>query len=396
MNILFINDIPFNPIAGGLERVTDVLAKELSRRGYIIYYLYKRLTNSQLYLLSYDFPVQLYELPNYGLFENEENVAYYKYLQSHLKIDVVINQRGLCGMFNSFLPITQTKVISVIHSVPDADVLIFLSKLEDLSTPPCVAFKKFIKKLFRSWVTSYWRRKALVDLENKYNELVLYSDAIVMLTDGYIDEIKRLICVHSKSKFAAIPNPNTFNVLDVDLKEKENVVLYVGRLTKLEKEPLRMLRIWEYLGSKHKNWKLMIVGEGDEKNKMQEFVERRGLKNVIFEGRQYNVSQYYRIASFVCLTSNFEGWGMVLTEGMQYGCIPLTFNNYDAAHVIIDDGLNGCLIPAFNLKRYAMRLSELMSDENRRVEMSKAAIEKVKEFSVENIVDKWENLLNNL
>ena len=87
---------------------------------------------------------------------------------------------------------------------------------------------------------------------------------------------------------------------------------------------------------------------------------------------------------------------MVLTEGMQYGCIPFTFNNYGAAYEIIDDGINGCLIPAYNLKKYASRLSELMSDEERRYRMSMAAIEKVKIFSSEIIADKWDMLFRSL
>ena len=87
---------------------------------------------------------------------------------------------------------------------------------------------------------------------------------------------------------------------------------------------------------------------------------------------------------------------MVLTEGMQYGCIPITFNNYGAASDIIDDNINGCLIPAFDLEQYAARLSELMSNDNKRIEMSKAAIEKVKLFSVENTANKWEKLFQSL
>ena len=39
MNILFVSDSPFNPILGGLERVTDVLARELQNRGHTINYL---------------------------------------------------------------------------------------------------------------------------------------------------------------------------------------------------------------------------------------------------------------------------------------------------------------------------------------------------------------------
>ena len=129
---------------------------------------------------------------------------------------------------------------------------------------------------------------------------------------------------------------------------------------------------------------------------MEDYVKDHKLGNVIFEGRQTDVAKYYAKASFICLTSNFEGWGMALTEGMQYGCIPFTFNNYGASSEMIDDGINGCLIPAYDLKIYASRLQELMSDEGRRLKMSKASMDKVKKFSVKNVADEWERLFNAL
>lgn len=60
MNILFVNDIPFNPIGGGLERVTDILTKEQLRRGHTIYYLYCKLRPKRQILLDYQFPVRVY------------------------------------------------------------------------------------------------------------------------------------------------------------------------------------------------------------------------------------------------------------------------------------------------------------------------------------------------
>lgn len=125
---------------------------------------------------------------------------------------------------------------------------------------------------------------------------------------------------------------------------------------------------------------------------MYDYVKEHSLNNVYFEGRQLNVAKYYKEASFVCLTFNFKGWGMALTEGMQYGCIPFTFNNFGAASDIIDDGINGCLIPTFDIKIYANRLSMLIRDDIKRTEMSIVAVEKVKLFSVENIANRWEEL----
>ena len=396
MNILFVNDIPFNPIGGGIERVTDVLAKGLIKRGYKVYYLCGKLPQSKQYLLNYDFPAQLYQLPQFGLFENEDNILYYKNLQDELEIDVVVNQRGLGGWFNGLLPITQTKIVSVIHSVPDGEVRMFLNKLVELTVPPFEKIKKFIKIKLSSVIKAYWKRKALEDAKTYYNELAQYSDVIVTLSRGDIDMLNRLIGITKKTKIINIPNPNTFDQINTISEPKKKILLYVGRLEKTQKEPLRLLKIWNILHKKHPDWQLKIVGDGEERNAMKNYVESQKINNVFFKGRKVDVSKYYREASFVCLTSNFEGWGMSLTEGMQYGCVPFTFGNYGAAYEIIDDGVNGCIIPAFDIKLYARRLSELMENKDKCMAMSKAAIEKVQLFSVEEIVDKWEEMLNSL
>ena len=125
---------------------------------------------------------------------------------------------------------------------------------------------------------------------------------------------------------------------------------------------------------------------------MERYTSRRGIERVFFEGQQTNVEKYYKKASFICLTSQFEGWGMSLTEGMSFGCIPFTFDNYGAAYDIVDDNINGCLIHAFDLNEYANRLSVLMDDSSKREELSNAAREKSQMFSISTVVDKWENL----
>lgn len=389
MNILFVNDIPFNPIGGGLERVTDILTKELQKRGHTIYYLCCKLASRRQFLLDYNFPAEVYQLPCDGLFDIDENITFYKSLLSDLEVDVVINQRGLGGQFNELLPYTSAKIISIIHSIPEGNIILHLNSIITRTVPPFVNLKKIVKKAF----PVFWKWRMHRDTKRLYYDLSQHSNAIVTLSEKYISSLEKFIKKPYNARITSIPNPNTFNTIEVSFDLKGKTVLYVGRLTKLEKEPLRLLKIWKYLHKKHQDWQLVIVGEGDEKDNMITFTKEHQLNNVYFEGSQSDVSQYYQRASFVCLTSNFEGWGMVLTEGMQYGCIPFTFNNYGAAFDIIDDGINGCLIPAFNLKKYASRLSELMSNENKRHKMAEAAIEKVKVFSVENVADKWEQLL---
>ena len=159
---------------------------------------------------------------------------------------------------------------------------------------------------------------------------------------------------------------------------------------------MRIIKIWQKLYRKHPDWKLQIVGDGPERSRMEAYVKSKGIERVEFEGAQTNVEQYYKKASFVCLTSQFEGWGMTLTEGMSFGCIPFTFNSYGAASDIVDDNINGCLVSPFDLNEYAEKLSYLMCNANQRKRMALEAQIKVQQFSVSNVVDKWETLFNSI
>jgi len=395
MNILFVNNNPANPEAGGIERVTDVLTKEFIKRGHKVYYLCEKINKSYDWLLNYNFPAILYQLPSYGRFNIKENAIFFKSLLADLNIDVVVNQRGLGGWYNDMLPLADVKIISVIHNRADATIIEYPKIIIDRTSPPCVRIKKIIKTILYPIISAYWRHRIISDVTRSYQDLVKYSDIVLTLSQQDSAIVKEIVGNSHNAKVIYMPNPNSFDNIVLD-SNKKKLVLYVGRLNKSDKNPMRLLEIWKFIYKEHSDWKLVIVGEGEEKCKMQNYVKKCEMTNVHFKSRQANVVSYYNDADIVCLVSNFEGWGMSLTEGMQYGCIPITFDSYGAAREIIDDGVNGCLIPAFRIKEYANRLSELMDDKEKRVRMAKNAQEKVKAFSAEIIADQWEKLLVNL
>ena len=399
MRILFVNNIPFNPVLGGIGRVTDILTKGLLvKGGYEIYYLCGKVEPQDNYQLNYDYPVPLYTLPESVFKDSEINQDFYKHLLEELEIDVVVNQRGLGSGFDKMMEIGNVKKVCVLHTKPNAKINHDLSRMLLFSNTPKEQIKKYIKVLLYPYFYIRIKYKAKQYLKSIYRELVRYSDAIVLLSDNDKKEFLSNGIDMGDKILCGIPNPNTFSNVNnkVSIESKENIVLYVGRLDPFDKNVMALIKVWEKLHQKHPMWKLVLVGDGADKNRIEEYVEEKSIRNVYLEGLRDNVADYYSKASFICLTSNFEGWGMALTEGMQYGCIPFTFNNYGAASDIIDDGINGCLIPAYDLDKYAFRLSEIMLDTDRRLKMSMAAIEKVENFSVENVADMWNKLFQRL
>lgn len=393
--ILFVNERPFNPILGGIERVTDILAHTLSDRGYIVYYLCGKIESGLEPYMNYSFPAKQYTLPESGLFHSDINLDYYTSLLEELSIDIVINQRGLGGGFNKILPLGSAKKISVLHSIPNSEINHNIARILLFSKEPKEQLKKYTKACL--YPIFYYRAilKAKIRLRKAYKELAQHSDAIVLLSKNDVKGLLSNGIRHCHSIIHAIPNPNTFQVKEENYyKEKENIILYVGRLDPFEKNVLCLVKIWKQLYKKFPEWKLMLVGDGPDRDRITEYIRKKSIKNILLEGAQRDVLPYYRKASFICLTSYYEGWGMTLTEGMTYGCIPFTFNNYGAASDIIDDGINGCLINAFEVKHYAKRLSELMINKEERIRMSRAAVEKAKIFSAENVADEWEKLFS--
>ena len=87
---------------------------------------------------------------------------------------------------------------------------------------------------------------------------------------------------------------------------------------------------------------------------------------------------------------------MVLTEAMSFGTIPFAFDSYSAVHDIIEDGKTGVLVKPFSINEYANKLASLMSDEDERNRMSANCITDVTRFSLDNIVNQWEDLFKSL
>lgn len=392
MNILFVNNIPFNPCLGGIERVTDILSKELIKNGYHIYYLCGYIDDKLRSMLDYEFPCPIYILPEPGLYKSTQNLLFYKSLITKLNIDIVINQRGLNSIQNEIL-IPEVKTVSVLHSIPNCYMNYILQNI--LSHPKSLkGYLKYILKIITyPYIYRIRKNEQLSKLSKQYTYITKESDAVVLLSNKYKADFLSHIQIPSRI-IKGIPNPNSFPSQNIDYALKEKNILYVGRLDNIEKNPIRLLKIWKHLYKKHKDWKLVIVGDGEAKPNMIEFISRNNLKNIKFEGLQNNLEDYYKKASFICITSNFEGWAMSLTEGMIFGCIPFTFNCYGAASDIIDDNVNGCLIKPFNLKDYAKRLSELMSDEKKRYNMALNAKKKVEIFDVSNVIKEWLSLFS--
>lgn len=391
MNILFIAAREVNPQIGGIERVTYTLTEQWIQMGLNVYWL--ALEKSRWSPLDENLIVDQYFLPNSQDIQSDENVLFVQNLRIQYHIDIVINQAtiredcvGLCLKLKSNNLI---KLISVIHFAPRTEYDIAKNNLFLLKED------KSLKNILRETIEFvYFQLINSQRIKNREKRILTnicqISDRIVVLSDGFIPEFKK-IC--NSDKYQAISNP--IRAENCYLPKKKKQVLYVARIEYGMKRFDRMLDIWTKVGTSFPDWELIVVGDGDYLPHFRSLAIERNLKSISFVGFQ-PPEPYYETASILCLTSTTEGFGMVLVEAMQYGCIPIAYDSYASLHDLIDDGKTGYMIKPFDESAFIQKLSLLMSDREIRQMMAEKCIEVPMKFSAESISNQWIYLFNQI
>lgn len=385
MNILYIYSSNINPTRGGVQRVTKVLCDAFRKEGHTCYYLSSQSSNEDI--------EHQYVLPSSNTFD-PDNIAFIQSFIKEKSIDIVVNQDGL------------NKVMTrLVHKSCYGRVKIFTVAHNSLIAP-CANFTTvrypFFKNLHLSWLLPLFNLgivKAIVNIlyrikyKRHYQDIMVYSNKFILLSNAFKKELEFFLSDYPEDKVCAIFNPCTVERDDNEQIEKKKVVLYVGRISFGQKRNDLLLRIWSQIEPMHPDWVLKIVGDGEDLPALKQMANDMNLRNVSFEGYQ-PPEQYYREASIFCMTSAYEGFGLVLTEAMAYGCVPIAFNSFCSAVDVIDDGVNGLLVEAFDIDEYSRRLNKLMSDSLYIGSFYNKTIEKSKKFGINKISTKWLELFS--
>lgn len=175
--------------------------------------------------------------------------------------------------------------------------------------------------------------------------------------------------------------------------DNENIILYLGRLVSLKRVEslLRAFVSFRSMGV------LLIVGDGPERVRLEDFVEREGLRGVVrFLGSTHDVLSYYRLADIFVLPSLYEGLSVSLLEAMSCGlCVIVSGcpGNLD----IVSHGVNGLVFPVDEPELLVSRLGEALRSREMRIRLGRAAREAVEgSRSIARVVSSHLNLYENL
>lgn len=377
MNVLFY--IHRYPGLGGIESVTTYLANYLIRyvESVSVFSFISQNISHNL-----DGRITIYNAPNHNEFNSNENIVFLQKILSEKSISHIIFQDSYSPiescLFSSALN-TNIKIYIVEHNTPDY-------KIKDFKHG--VKYGKWYDRI--KYIIFYYGYIYKLFKHSKNRHIYLYTNCFkyVLLTPYFIPIFKKYVSTNKIDKLICINNPLTIKRPIQIYENKEKICLFCGRLVK-QKGINLLMQIWNQIEHLTDEWKLLVVGDGPEKSYIEDYIQRNNLKRLHLVGFQSDPSLFYEKASILCMTSIYEGWMLSLNEAMAYGCVPITFNSYEAAKEIIDSGINGYLIKPFSISNYTKILLDLINNPEKLKEISHNAYLKCEKFDIEFIGKQW-------
>ena len=241
----------------------------------------------------------------------------------------------------------------------------------------------------------YNMKEIFMEKDNFYKE----ADAVV-----WTNSISANIHSLKMNNAYYIPNPNTYKTEKKPTKNNYNIVC-VGRFDDSLKHIELTLEAFSKALKSNGNLKLIVVGKINKKMKthntknetLSQVIKRLNIpnENIEFVGQSDNVSKYYKESSLHIITSQSEGFGMVITEAASFGVPTISFDILGVQD-IIKNNENGYLIECYNIEEMSNKIVEYFSSFENMNNMKLKTLEQSKKFSKELVSKEWENLIDNV
>ena len=167
--------------------------------------------------------------------------------------------------------------------------------------------------------------------------------------------------------------------------------LAVGRFSHQHKGFDLLIEAFHLFAQKNQEWTLDIVGEGVEEKLYRELIKKYNLENkVTIHPFTNNIQAYYSKAQVYVLSSRWEGFGLVLVEAMAHG-LPVVSSDLPTSKEIMGDF--GLYFKNGDIEDLAKKLEDATHiDWNQK---SQEALEIAKRFDINNIINRWKDLIEN-
>lgn len=238
------------------------------------------------------------------------------------------------------------------------------------------------------------KRAALID---KFKFLFYKkSDSIVIQVDAFKNQYFRRF----QPFISVIPNalPTKNLIYSEKFDRRSNVIVNLARIEFKQKKQDYLLNVFSRFMENNLDFKLVFIGDGPDKQKLIEQVEKYGLSNhVEILGEVLNPLEIIKNYKIFCLSSEFEGLPNALMEAMSIG---LTVVSTDCSPggclELIEDGINGLIVPRDNPQLLLEALKRVANDQVLSDKLSLNALKIRDLFDEKIILTKWDYLIRSV
>ena len=244
------------------------------------------------------------------------------------------------------------------------------------------------------------KTKVFIWLERMLSKI---SDIIIVISPLQYKDIVEVYRVSPPQKTRIIPlgfeldefiaiSPKNLNALDREV----TTIGIVGRLVPIKNHKFA-IEVVERLLKKGNNIKLKIIGDGELKEELNAFIQKRQLNDHIqITGWVLDVVEIYKEIDILILTSKNEGTPVTIIEANASG-LPVVATNVGGVADIIKDGENGFLVEPGDIDTFTERLERLVKDVSLRKAMGEKGLKVVSEkYRQERLINDIKNLYDEI
>lgn len=199
-------------------------------------------------------------------------------------------------------------------------------------------------------------------------------------------------------KSTVIPNAiNPVFIRPQYMGEKRKVIAGAGRLNDQKNFGL-LIRAFAKIATEFPEYNLIIYGKGDKEQELKSLIDSLGLQGrVELPGNIQNIAEEMEKNTMFVLSSDFEGMPNALMEAMALG-LPCVSTDCPCGgpRYLIQDGVNGLLVPVGDADKMAEAMRKILSDSNTAGNMGEEAMKIVKDLAPDKIYGQWKNFIDDI
>lgn len=161
--------------------------------------------------------------------------------------------------------------------------------------------------------------------------------------------------------------------------------LYIGRFSP-EKNILCLLKAYRRLKIEKGEWGLILIGNGPQKNKIEDYINKYAVEDVHMTGfkQKEDIPQYLAISDILVLPSTCEPWGLVVNEAMASGLPVLVSKKCGCYPDLIKEGINGFSFDPFDETKLFDCMKSIIANKEHLTKMGQASLDIIKNYTHEN------------